>query len=248
MLYWYPKIKDIEIPQPRTEIVKLSGDHFELIEVIDGKFDVLKKEWHDIIKAGRKIGYPLFMRTDHFSGKHNWKRTCYVEKEEDLKQHISALFDDNYMCDLAGLPINALVFRKYIQMNNLFKAFRGEMPVNPEFRIMIRDGKFERMFWYWVEDAIEGSHLKSMPNNWKSILKQAKKDIAPDDLCKLQDMAVEVAQLVHGYWSIDFCQAKDGTWYLIDMAEGERSWIPETLSEKVKNGGGARKFLDALGE
>lgn len=29
-----------------------------------------------------------------------------------------------------------------------------------------------------------------------------------------------------GYWSVDFAKGQDGTWYFIDMAEGDQSWHP----------------------
>lgn len=37
-----------------------------------------------------------------------------------------------------------------------------------------------------------------------------------------------------GYWSIDFCKAKDGRWILIDMATGERTWHKEDCEYYIK--------------
>jgi hypothetical protein len=226
MCYWYPKIKNLDIPQPKTEIVELKKDHVELMAILEDDFSVLDDVWSDIIKAARKIGFPLFMRTDHYSAKHNWKDTCYVEKEEYLKQHISTLFDCSYSLDIVGLPLTALVFREYIPMNTIFKAFYGQLPINPEYRIMIKNGVIDRMFWYWVEDAIEISRFNPQVKNWKRVLKNAQKSVTAETMMKLQDMATLVEKEVEGYWSVDFCQAKDGTWYLIDMGAGNLSWQP----------------------
>jgi hypothetical protein len=43
----------------------------------------------------------------------------------------------------------------------------------------------------------------------------------------LSDYAQTIADAVDGYWSVDFCKAKDGRWIFIDMAVGEDSWHPE---------------------
>ena len=155
LLFWYPKLKGTLTMTPRTEIVELKKKNSELTPICDGDFTPLKEQWDEILQKARKIGYPLFMRTDEYSGKHNWKNTCFVEKEEDLKSHIKQLFDDSFMADMMGLPLRALVFRKYIPMQNLFKAFRGEMPVNPEIRAFFKDHKLVCWHWYWIKDAIE---------------------------------------------------------------------------------------------
>jgi hypothetical protein len=229
MLYWFPKIKNLGIPTPKTEIVVLKKWHDELIPICDGDFSPIEPQWEQILVAARKIGFPLFMRTDEFSGKHNWKNTCYVEKEEDLKQHIGDLFENSFTADFLGLPIRALVFREYIPMKNLFKAFHGEMPVNPEIRCFIKDGKFLCWHWYWIEDAI----INPSASDWKEIMREEQKHILCNETVKLIDNALIVAKQFEGYWSVDFCKAKDGRWILIDMAEGEKSWHPEC---KAKDG------------
>ena len=113
------------------------------------------------------------MRTDEFSGKHSWKNTCFVEKEEDLRQHIKDLFEDSFMADFIGLPIRALVFRKYLQMDTMFKAFHGEMPVNPEIRYFIKDHEVVCWHWYWVMEAIEkGTDPDKLPKDWKELMER----------------------------------------------------------------------------
>src|SRR3990167_9704750 len=102
LIYWYPKVKDLGILTPETLIVELKNQH-SLINICEGDFSALEPQWNEILESARKIGFPLFMRTDEFSGKHNWKNTCYVEKEEDLKQHISNLFEDSFLADMLGL-------------------------------------------------------------------------------------------------------------------------------------------------
>jgi ATP-grasp domain-containing protein len=232
MLFWYPRIKKLGIRQPKTEIVKLviNGEFMEqtaFYSICDGNFSILEPFWKQIIKKARKIGFPLFMRTDEFSAKHSWKDTCYVEKESDLKPHISRLIEESIMCDVLGLK--ALVFREYIPMNNLFTAFRGDMPVNPEIRAFILGGDVVCAHWYWDKDAIIQGHKLNkyeLPGNWESLMDRSIKSIG-DPIKRILLPAMKVGRNFNHYWSVDFCQAANGDWVLIDMAKGKDSWHPD---------------------
>mgnify|MGYP000335996289 CR=1 FL=1 len=216
MLYWYPKIKNLNIPQPRTEIVEVNESIFDLL---DGK---LPRNIDEIKRVARKIGYPLFMRTDHLSGKHEWKYTCYVETEKDLIPHISNLVESSAMAGIVGLPINALVFRELLKLDYAFKAFNG-LPIARERRVFIKDGNVQCIHAYWVEDAIRFWEAKE-PEGWRKKLRELN-TVTDEEVEILTEYAEIVGQEVKGYWSVDF--AKSGEkWYLIDMAKGEDSWHP----------------------
>ena len=242
MTYWYPKIESLPIPQPRTEIVKLNAGYFEVIAVCDGNGEAIEAQMDEIQEAVDKIGTPLFLRTSHTSGKHSWIETCYVTDLSKIRRHISALVEDTA---LKEIPIDALVFRKYIKMASTFTAFRGKMPVSPERRYFIRDGKVECHHPYWIEQAIlEGSSEcnilfddngkitgkeyipRWIPDNWQELLAKLNAE-SEAEIKQLSAWAELVATKLEGYWSVDFCMAEDGSWYLIDCALGRHSWHPE---------------------
>ena len=226
MLFWYPKIKDLPIPQPKTEIVLITwsfGSDGNSIEIDDESFKLIKEK-------AKNFKFPLFVRTDHGSGKHDWKDTCFVEKPDQLKKHIKNLILWGLAADIIGLPCNAIVLREYIQMNNLFIAFWGKMPVNPEIRFFINNGKVLCWHWYWIEDAIRFPSVE----NWREILDKCRNSISEEEIETLNKYAKLVSEKLEGYWSVDFCQAKDGTWYLIDCALGKNSWHP-TCPKKISN-------------
>lgn len=240
MLYWYPKIRDLWVPMPKTEIIALpEGVTPQVIcEITEGKWpQVLEPLMVSLAEAGDRLGYPFFLRTDLTSAKHRWKESCYVTDKRDLYRSVYTLVEFSFGCDLLGLPVNAFVARKYIPMATIFTAFRYGLPVNPERRIFIRDGKALCYHPYWNEEAIEdGTPPEMLPQGWRQILEKANSDPPGGDRRRLlYQMAEEVGERLPGYWSVDFCLGKDNMWYLIDMAEGERSWHPEdcpTLSEK----------------
>jgi len=223
LLYWFPKICNLNIPVPRTEWVLVEGD---LLQYLYSEKELPRELRNELIACGRKIGYPLFLRTDNLSGKHDWERTCYVQTENDLVEHVYALIETSACADIIGLDINAFVFREFLQLDWKFKAFEG-MPVARERRYFIKDGKVLCHHPYWIEDAIaKGWHKYPLPNNWKKVLKELNKETRRE-VKTLTDCAAKVAKVMGGFWSVDFACSKSGKWYLIDMARGEASWHPD---------------------
>jgi hypothetical protein len=228
MLYWYPKVKDL-VPTPKTIMVPVKTDE-PFYDLLDGNPlpPNLEKE---LKKAANKIGYPLFMRSDVFSGKHDWQYTCYVPKEEALTSHLRSLADSQFA--LWGMEaIKAIVFREYIPMDFKFLAFYGSMPVNSERRYFIKDGKIICRHPYWVKDAI----IRPSSPRWEEYLKEMNTETL-QEIDELTHYANLMAGVLDGFWSLDFCRAATGKWFFIDAAIGERSWHPEdcpNCPEEVK--------------
>jgi len=146
MLYWWPRIKDLAIPQPKTVIVPV--DVHALSRFWDQDIEPLKPFIPKLEAAAAEIGYPLFLRTDILSAKHEWENSCYLEYEQDLLHHVWALADANF--SIFGPGPSALVFREYIPLTSRFTAFNGKMPVAPERRYFVRDGTVQCHHPYWI--------------------------------------------------------------------------------------------------
>jgi hypothetical protein len=221
MLIWYPKIKDLPIPQPKTEFIMLTEEELKILyeeevpEIVTQKVKVVCD----------KMGYPCFLRTDLASGKHSWKKSCFIDCKTELWKHIYEVVTFNLCAGVVGLNFRALVVREFISMDSRFTAFYGDMPVNPERRYFIKDGKVLCHHPYWIEEAIADSKQPSIPN-WREIAKELNTE-TEEEIKLLTDYAKMVAAQFKGYWSVDFCKAKDGRWILIDMASGEKSWHPK---------------------
>lgn len=223
MLYWWPKVKSLDIPAPRTEIVEIPYNH--LAAMLDDKRLPSGYE-ESIIKAGEKIGYPFFLRTDMASAKHQWERTCFVPKVEELFRHIWALIDTTLAAGMFGeLDPNALIFREYLLLDSAFTAFNG-LPISRERRYFVRDGIVECHHPYWIEDAIAKGYPPPSDKDWQQLLAVLNQE-TPDEAGILGPYTSSVGKTLDGYWSVDFAMSQDGIWYLIDMAVGERSWHPE---------------------
>jgi len=228
MLYWYPKVETMGIPQPITYFTTKGAGWDKSGNYLTWS----KKTQREIESAIRVFGLPVFIRTDLMSCKHKWEYTCFVKDLSKLERHLMALAEGTVSCDIIGRPVNAFVIRQYIPMRNLFTAFWGKMPVNPEIRFFIKDGAVLCWHWYWIENALEGSN-PSLPN-WREVMAQIKKECYSEITGQLTQYAEVVAKKFkdEGTWSVDFCQAKTGIWYLIDMALAEESWHPEDCEQR----------------
>jgi len=224
LTYWYPKVVETGVPTPKTVWVDLSrwlGRKGSILSwLLEGLPPSLVSE---LRKTADSMGYPVFMRTDHFSGKHHYSETCYVETRDDLIYNLKNLLDYSIML---GLRVGAIVFREMLELDYRYRAFQG-LPIAPEVRYFIRDGVVEEWFFYWPEDAIQ------LPDreDWKDLHSEMR------ELCKEEEdihrkLVERVAKKFDGYWSVDFARLRDGRWVLIDMALGEVSWHPK----RSKNG------------
>ncbi len=213
--YWYPKIKG-KVPTPRTIIVPAERKWDET-----GNYIIVpKKHIEDIIKQADNFKFPIFLRGSDSSIKHDWKDTCFVERKEDLKKHISRIATESEMLDVfGGVPISSFAIREYIEMDSKFKFFWGDLPINPERRYFIYNHKIICYHPYWTIESIKDEQNIKALDDMKAQSEEEKN--------LLNKYACEIASIFDGYWSIDFCRAKTGKWYCIDMAIGYRSWHPK---------------------
>lgn len=220
---WYPKIKG-KISTPKTVIIPIKWP--EILDILDGS--PLDSDLIETLKAaGREIGYPLFLRSDQGSGKHEWVDTCYVPDEASLLSHVFHLIEWHECVGFLGLQFDALVLREFLTLESTFTAFAG-MPVAKERRFFAKDGKVLCWHCYWPEDAIVGRNL---PEDWKVRLATLNSS-EPWEIALLSKMAELFGRANPGYWSVDFAKCEDGRWMLIDAARGEISWHPEDCPVK----------------
>ena len=235
MLYWYPKIKYLPIPQPQTEIIQIPFEKF--IKLINGNSTLSEytEQFSQIMELLEP--FPIFLRTDNSSQKHSFRKTCRLPNESSLFGHILELVDSNMASDLTD---NALVFRKWLDLDAGFFAFDG-LPINVEARVFIDDSVIQCIHPYWPEDAIEswlnqresfenhfGEKLPGAINNsWRRILKSQNKIVEESTLILKKYTKLIIDSIGKDYWSVDFALGRDGRWYLIDMAAGEVSYHPD---------------------
>jgi hypothetical protein len=219
LAYWFPLLEGTGVRVPRTRIVTTEA---RLLDILEGGeptgFSALIDGLH---AAAQELGYPVFLRTGHTSGKHGWKETCYVAEPADLPSHVMELVEYSALADLFGLPTETWVVRELLQLDARFHAFPGEMPIAREHRLFIRDGEVICRHPYWPAEAIE-DHDPSC-EDWREQL-DAMNRVTPDEADELEATATRVAEVFTGFWSVDIAALVEGGWVVTDMAEGARSW------------------------
>jgi len=167
MTYWWPLIKDLPIPMPKTTIIPLDQKaYFKALFDESDNTPPPRDDWEKFFTAIEKYGYPVFMRTSHTSQKHHWKETCFVKRKAFLKQNFWRLLEEDYLS--IDQIADAIVFREFIPMESYFTAWWGELPVNKEVRCHIENGELRCFHPYWPKNAIEqGMKFNEKEKHWK---------------------------------------------------------------------------------
>lgn len=225
MLYWWPKVKDLAIPMPKTRIVEVK-DFNDLYKLLDGE---LTEGWTNLVErvdvaCEEMGGPPLFLRTDLTSGKHQYDQTCHYTGAQGLALHMGALLEETLMGP--DIPPAGYVVREYLELNAPFKAFSG-LPIARERRLFVRDGGVLCRHPYWPAEAIQ----RPTEPGWEDMLKRLNEPLEEEWM--IVNDAKLLSERLEGYWSVDFAQAVSGFWYFIDAALGAESWHPEGCPAKV---------------
>lgn len=220
MNYWYPKVAGLPgIKTPKTLIVPC--DAAELTAACyDGK-DLDPDFIFSLQQFGRQFGYPLFMRTDLCSAKHDWENSCFVQSEDVLESHLGRLIEYNELADIMGLPYTSIVLREFLQLETSFESFWGRMPINKERRYFVNESKVICHHPYWPAEAFEDQ--QNSTRDWQRHLDILNSE-TEDEIQLLTAQAELVGKTLGGFWSIDFAKTKSDGWYLIDMAVGQASY------------------------
>ena len=240
MSYWWPKIKDLDIPQPNT--IRVPIDNSNLVNVIDGREEI--QNIAEMRQACKDIGSPTFIRNNVMSAKHGWESTCHLTNPADLERHIAEITEATLMACMGGeLVIDAMFFREFLQLETTgFTAFHGKMPINKEVRCFIHDGKIDCVHPYWFNEVFDrevASEVRmhkmmsdykvdskkghgQLPADWSDKLAKSN-ELTFDDEWDINVHLDKVRPHFKDYWSVDFTKDVYGTWNLIDMARGELS-------------------------
>lgn len=223
--YWFPRLCSADVNRPRTEILRLSRTENSDLQGLaycavhpDPVVDPYAPVLSFLRDAADKFGLPLFLRTGHGSGKHDWEHTCCLRSLDRAKENIWSLVQWCGEVDMLGLPTDVWAAREMLPVKPFFHCLGyGGMPVVTEWRFFARDGRIQCVHPYWPTDALEQGR-PSAPD-WRDALVYLHRPPPPEAV----DQAVRAARAFEGYWSIDVLESTAG-FFVTDMAEGDRSF------------------------
>ncbi len=217
--WWFPRIQGAGLPVPKTHIITTE---VELIRMVDGESPPGIEAFLDALRdAANDVGYPAFLRTGHGSGKHEWERTCFVQRADDISQHVFNLVEWSECVDMMGLPYHVWAVRKYLPVRPLYRCTRyGNMPVVREWRAFVEDHYVAYVNPYWPREA-----LKQGAPDCETWADSYDGDFAADPAIteRIEWLASNAGHACGGRWSVDFIETDKGL-YLTDMALAEHSW------------------------
>jgi hypothetical protein len=231
--YWFPRLQAASVPVPMTVLLDAGPNWSKMLGVADGpRFPDEFKEGTALIDAlAAQIiaaaplvgGYPLFLRTGHFSGKHDWENTCHVPDALAVAQHVWKIIEMSEMFGMFGeLPYRTWAVRELLPTEPLCRLpDYGSFPLVVESRHFIRDGAVVCSHPYWPRESIvQGFRRGDLPDDISYITAKAS-IIEPEAV----DLAARVATAFKGdgAWSVDVLPITRG-FFVTDMAEADRSF------------------------
>jgi hypothetical protein len=219
--YWFPKLEAAGLPVPKTHIIKASED--ELKAIWESFETSLQSGLAPLVEraqeAAEAVGYPAFLRTDYFSGKHNWEKTCYITEAGNIAQHIVDIAYFWESVNMVAPKSDVWVVREFLPTlpHGICRNY-GNMPICKEFRFFVDGGKLLCWHPYWPEESLRdgGAAFDNPHFDYKDFCTSNVMD-------ELIALAVSAGSVVGGKWSVDILETSRG-WYITDMAEAHKSF------------------------
>jgi len=219
-LIWLPKIVEAGLQTPKTVVVEY--DHRTVIQIFDGadvpEFTILIE---NVKAACNRIGYPVFIRTDLSSAKHDGPNAYRIDSDDGIIKALSATLEDNEIKFwLEPNPPKAVLIREWLNLDSPFSAFGGHA-IAREWRFFADSEKVRCFHPYWPEDSIQFFGIPE-PDGWSDSLKSLHNE--PENIKELKQLAVLAAGLYGCYASVDIAMDVTCKWWLTDMATAEDSY------------------------
>jgi hypothetical protein len=224
-LIWFPPIEAAGLPVPRTKFVEY--EPMSLWPTCDGQDPLPNFPLAALKEAAAEIGYPVFVRTDLASAKHDGPKSYRADNEADLLRCFCRTFEDNACKDIVDFT-RCWMFREFLTIGHSFIGFGG-LPIGREWRFFADQDGVKCHHFYWPQEAFERGF--GVPDDWRE--KLAILSVEPDDatLEMLSAMALKAVRAIgENCWSVDFALDESGKWWLIDMARAGSSWHPKHAS------------------
>lgn len=226
MTFWFPRIEAAGLPVPKTRLLTMpEAAQVDAWTRIDNPREMPEPvAWNAFVEGAKhaadEIGFPLFLRSGHTSGKHEWDRTCNVRDRDKLGAHIFGIIYFSELCGMFGeLPWRTWALREMLPTKPVGRCTGYDnMPICREFRFFVEDGEVKCWHPYWPPVPL----LDGRPEftDW---FRYADFADPGDDLPALKDIASRAGAACGGAWSVDLLETERG-WYLTDMAEARSSF------------------------
>ena len=148
---------------------------------------------------------PIIIKDYVKSQKHYWKEAYFIPDASNTEQVISIV---NKFIELQDVDFNeGLVFREFIDLEELTNHSASGMPLTKEFRVFIRNNKLLATYKYWDE----GDY----------------KDVEP----VLERFEEVILKIDSKFFTMDIAKKKDGEWIIVELGDGQVAGLPDNANK-----------------
>lgn len=184
----YETIRDFT---PKTTFQRLEGDF----------------NFNDFRQVLKGFGdRPVIVKDYVKSQKHYWAEACFIPQASNNEAAEAVV---KRFLELQGPDLNeGLVFREFIELEELGTHVQSGMPLTKEFRLFIKDGKVIDTFYYWDEGDYQG-----LQPEIKSFLEL-------------------IPRIKSNFFTMDIAKRKDGDWMIVELGDGQVAGLPENADKE----------------
>jgi len=171
-------------------------------------FKELKSEFKikDFEKEINEFGdAPIVIKDYVKSQKHYWNEACFIPSASD-KERVNSVISK--FIELQDLDLNeGLVFREYVELEELTNHSESGMPLTKEFRVFVKNGEIMTIFKYWDEGDYQ--------------------NIEP----VIEEFEAVIPKIKSNFFTMDIAKKKDGKWIIVELGDGQVAGLPDNADK-----------------
>lgn len=144
---------------------------------------------------------PIIVKDYVKSQKHYWHEACYIPNAAD-RQAVEQIV--SRFLELQDTDLNeGLVFREFVEFQQLTQHSRSGMPLTQEYRLFVRDGQPVYSTKYWSE----GDYPTMTPETTQ--------------------FATIMGRVNSRFYTMDIARRADGDWMIVELGDGQVAGLPD---------------------
>jgi len=150
---------------------------------------------------------PVILKDYVKSRKHEWNDACFIPDASN-HENVERVVNNFYQRQGENFE-GGLVFREFVELENIGTYSKSDLPLSREFRIFFYRGSVVAVAPYWDEGKY---------NNREEV--------------PLDDFANIAKNIGSKFFAMDVAKRKDGSWMIVEVGDGQVSDIPPGLPVK----------------
>lgn len=149
---------------------------------------------------------PVIVKDYVKSQKHYWNEACFIPNAADKVRVESVV---NKFIELQASDLNeGLVFREYVELEELTTHSTSGMPLTKEFRLFVKEGKVMTIYKYWDEGDYQ--NVEPIIEGFEQIIPKIRSN----------------------FFTMDIAKKKDGNWIIVELGDGQVAGLPDNANKE----------------